>query len=209
MIFCGSASATAAGVTSSVEVSTVSGGRGPAGASTGASATGAGSSALGGSTASGVARIREIGGRNVRFVFPPSSRRFARGFFSSIKESVSFTGFVGAGGAAAAATVSVATRALEATAAADARPAFVAGSAFAFDLTSFRFGAATSTGAAALTGFRVEGVVFRAAVLVVVRVGIVLVKNLRVTAMREAFALLCDSFLVHRVVDFLRFRLVD
>lgn len=207
MIFCGSASGTAAGVTSSVEVSTLSGGRGPAGASTGASATGAGSSALGGSTASGVARIREIGGRNVRFVFPPSSGRFARGFFSSIKESVSFTGFVGAGGAAAAATVSVATRALEATAAADARPAFVAGSAF--DLTSFRFGAATSTGAAALTGFRVEGVVFRAAVLVVVRVGIVLVKNLRVTAMREAFALLCDSFLVHGVVDFLRFRLVD
>lgn len=89
MIFWGSLS-------DSVEGTTVS--------APGASAEGAaraGASFLGGvisaeAVASGVARMREIGGKNERLPAPSASVRFGRGFFSSINDKVSMTGF-GAG----------------------------------------------------------------------------------------------------------------
>jgi hypothetical protein len=50
--------------------------------------------ATGPGTGSGVARIREIGGRKeVRFGAASPSARFGRGFFSSINETVSMTSF--------------------------------------------------------------------------------------------------------------------
>lgn len=205
MIFCGSASGSAATGGSVVEAGSAD--STGAGASTGGGSGVSTATAFGGSTGSGIARIREIGGRNVRFVFPPSSGRFARGFFSSINETVSITGFNGGVGAAETSATSFATRALEATAAADARPAFVAGSDFA--LTSFRLGAGATTGAAALTVFRADDVdVLRAAVLLVVRVGICVRKNLLGDRSAQPFALLRDCFLVDGVVNLLRFRFV-
>jgi hypothetical protein len=45
---------------------------------------------------SGLARMREIGGRNERLVAGSASVRLGRGFFSSMSDTVSITGF-GAG----------------------------------------------------------------------------------------------------------------
>jgi hypothetical protein len=127
-----------------------------------------------------VARILEIGGRNDR-VFPASpSARFGRGFFSSINDTVSMTGF---GGFAPSTGLAGASACAFATAACDFRAAsvwerdFDAGAAgtgaFAWTsslavLASLSFGSeAERDEPAALTGLRTV-VVLRAAVLLVV-----------------------------------------
>ena len=134
-----------------------------------------------------MARMREIGGRKeVRFGWPSPSGRFGRGFFSSINDTVSMTGLglaVSAGLTLSAGFGAGSSRALLATAACDFRAASVsdlglvggwAALVFAFAgasaltlFVSLRFDSA----AAALTGLR-AGAVLRAAVLVVVFVGI-------------------------------------
>ena len=141
--------------------------------------------ATGAGAASRVARMREMGGKNDdRLGAPSPSARLGRGFFSSINETVSIAGLAaltGSTGFAASASVS---RDLNATAACDFRAASVCD----FDLVGagtgalFGFaGASTlallvvlcfdSGAAAALTGLRAVAVL-RAAVLVVVLVGI-------------------------------------
>src|SRR6059058_2616079 len=77
-----------------------------AGASVGAAAPGwaggaaGGATGFGGATGSGVVRNREIGGRNDLVLASPSAR-LALGFFSSINETVSMTGFGGFGASGA------------------------------------------------------------------------------------------------------------
>ena len=126
-----------------------------------------------------MARKREMGGRNERLVAVSASVRFGRGFFSSINDTVSMTGF-GAGFTVSTAFGggSACARALGSGAGATERDVFAGLSTLAL-FVSLRFGsgaALTGAGAAALTGLRaVAGL--RAAVLVVVFVGICLVKN--------------------------------
>src|ERR1700694_4377614 len=81
MIFCGSTS-------SSVVAGAVTDGTAGAGVTGGAPATAGGFC---------FARMREMGGRNERLVAALPSVRFGRGFFSSIRETVSSIGF-GVGG---------------------------------------------------------------------------------------------------------------
>jgi hypothetical protein len=129
--------------------------------------------------------MREMGGRNDdRLGAASPSARLGRGFFSSINETVSIAGLVALGSAGFAVSVSVFVSRLNATAACDFRAASVcdfdlvgAGTGALFGLA----GASTlallvalcfdSGAAAALTGLRAVAVL-RAAVLVVVLVGI-------------------------------------
>src|SRR4051812_49600143 len=90
MIFC---SASGSAVDASAAAS--------AGAAASGSAGGAdGATGFGGATGSGVVRNREIGGRNDLVLASPSAR-LALGFFSSINETVSMTGFGGFGASGA------------------------------------------------------------------------------------------------------------
>jgi hypothetical protein len=117
-------------------------------------------------------RMREIGGRNGRLFVASPTGRLGRGFFSSINETVSITGLAGFGASADFAAGSAWARAVSATAVAEARADFVGVSTLVF-FTSLRFesDAAATGAAAALAGLRtVAG--FRAAVFVVVFVGI-------------------------------------
>src|SRR3977135_1116760 len=174
MIFCASTSCSAAGSTTA----------GSAAAPAASASGGAGGGAAGAGVASGVARMREMGGRNDdRLGAASPSARFGRGFFSSIHDTVSIAGFVGLGSSGFAASACV-SRDLNATAACDLRAASVcdfdlvgagtgalsglAGASAFTGLVSFRF---DSGAAAALTGLRAVAVL-RAAVLVVVLVGI-------------------------------------
>src|SRR5438067_13761807 len=67
-----------------------------AGAAAIGSAFGGTTGAIGVDSGSGVARMREMGGRNEVLRAPSPSARFRRGFFSSMSETVSIAGF-GAG----------------------------------------------------------------------------------------------------------------
>ena len=137
--------------------------------------------------------------------------RFGRGFFSSINETVSTTGFAltsGAGAAAEAAAASAAARDLAAGVAATAalRGALMGGpSLAAFAALDFGGGPAGSDGAADLTGLRGVAEDLRAAVLFVVRVGMFFLKIFH--GFREA-TLLCGCFSRHCGMDLLRFRFV-
>lgn len=176
MIFCGSASGSLTAM-----------GPGSGAAATGAAGSGVGAATGlgggGGACGSEVARIREMGGRNDERVGAASpSGRLARGFFSSISETVSITGFGGAGGAAGAgagdfvAVVVEWTRGLVVGAAtAGVRACFTAAGSGLLWAVSFRFGSTVFSFALETTGLSDlrAGVVLRAAVLVVVRVGIV------------------------------------
>src|SRR4051794_25773581 len=92
MIFCS---------TSASSEETAAASAGASGAASGLAGGGAGfGSVIGPATRSGVARIREIGGRNERVLVASPSARLGRGFFSSISETVSI-GCLGAFGASA------------------------------------------------------------------------------------------------------------
>ena len=151
--------------------------------------------------------MREIGGRIERAVRFSPSARLARGFFSSIRETVSigarFTGS-GAGTAAAAAAASAAARDLAAGVAATAEllGALIGESNFAA-FAAADFGEGDS--AADLTVLRAAVAGLRAVVLLVVRVGMSVLKFLHGPG--EA-TLLCCYFSRHRSVDLLRLRFV-
>ena len=160
-----------------------------AGAESGASASAAGVTggagavgwAIGPAGASGVARIREMGGKIARLVASTPAGRFRRGFFSSINDTVSMAGFfAGLGASSAFGRGADGGRTLGSSAVEAGRGAFAGASTLAL-LASGRFGSGAALAgaadlAAALTGLRaVAGL--RAAVLVVVFVGICLVKN--------------------------------
>src|ERR1700686_2132262 len=182
MIFC-SASGSAAGAIGAAGASAEGDGE--------VSAFGGGAGAISttvGAAGSGVARMREIGGRNDRVLTASPSARLGRGFFSSINDTVSMTGFGALGVSAAVAGDSAcafATAACDFRAASVCERGFVGAAAgavvFAGEVVfagastlalfaSLRF---ASTTTAALTGLRaVAGL--RAAVLVVVLVGMCL-----------------------------------
>jgi hypothetical protein len=138
------------------------------GGAAGAEATGRATATVG---VSGLARMREMGGRNVRLVVSAPSVRFGRGFFSSINDTVSITGFgAGLGVSNAFGGSSECARVLGAGVEAE-RGAFAGASSLTL-FASLRFGSgAALTGAAALTGLRAVADL-RAAVLIVVFVGI-------------------------------------
>jgi hypothetical protein len=121
--------------------------------------------------------MREIGGRNGRFVASSPSARFGRGFFSSISDSVSMAGFLaGLGVSTSFAGRSECARVFGGGVVDAGRDAFAGISTLAL-FVSLRFGSgAALTGAAALTDLRaVAGL--RAAVLVVVFVDICVPEN--------------------------------
>src|SRR5436190_1916322 len=91
MIFCALSASAESGAAS-----------GEASAAGGATGAGAGAGETGPIGASVFSRMREIGGRTERLAVPSLSARFARGFFSSISESVSIAGFGAGLGASAA-----------------------------------------------------------------------------------------------------------
>ncbi|MFN2508593.1 MAG: hypothetical protein ABR589_07455 [Chthoniobacterales bacterium] len=130
---------------------------------------------MGAATGSAAGRILEIGGRKERVVFASPSVRFARGFFSSIKETVSACtrGATGAGGGVAAtAAAAVAARDLAAGVAAGlALRAVFAGAAALLVFAAFAREVAGPAAAADLA-LLLGAVLFRGALFVVVRVGI-------------------------------------
>lgn len=225
MIFCASSSvsagaasaAGASGVGSAVGVGAATGADGDSGAggeirsvTVGATRTGAGgggSTGFGAGTGGGLATIREIGGRKERAVRFSPSECFARGFFSSISDTVSArTRFSGSGaGTAAAAAASAAARDLAAGVAATAelRGALTGESNFAA-LAAADFGECDEV-AAGLTVLRAAVADLRAVVLLVVRVGISVLKFLHGPG--EA-TLLCNCFSRHGGVDLLRLRFI-
>src|SRR5438067_12268719 len=88
MIFC-STSGSAAGMAATGEAASF------AGAAIG-SVFGGTTGAIGGASGSGVARMRQMGGRNEVLRAPSPTARYRRRFFSSMSETVSIAGF-GAG----------------------------------------------------------------------------------------------------------------
>src|ERR1700704_3027476 len=160
MIFCCSISASGeAGAASAAGVLAT----GVTGGAAGAGAAGVAIGPTGGS-----ARMREMGGRNGFLVAASPSARLGRGFFSSINDTVSITGFLaGLGSSAPFGGGSECGRVFGAGAIAAGRDAF-AGISVLTLFVSLRFGSgAALTEAEALTGLRaVAGL--RPAVLVVV-----------------------------------------
>jgi hypothetical protein len=228
MIFCGSASPSvagaasesagavsdgnvaAAGVAAAERAAEARGAAGEIKSTTGGGAAGAGAGSgafgFGGAAGSGVGRIREIGGRNERVVRASPSGRFGRGFFSSISETVSTGGFFSTGaGAAAAAAAAAAARDLAAgvVAVGAGRAVFeTSGLLAVFTLFAFDVDSAAGAGFAVL----LAGAVFRAAVLLVVLVGIGVF--LKIFHGSRAATLLCGFFSRHGGMDFLRFRFI-
>src|SRR5450755_1007550 len=123
--------------------------------------------------------MREMGGRNGRLIAPSPSARFCRGFFSSINDTVSITGFgAGLGVSTAFGGGSECARVLCAGAVeGEAECGAFDGASTLTLFASWRFGScAALTGAGALTGLRAIAVL-RAAVLVVVFVDICVPKK--------------------------------
>jgi hypothetical protein len=124
--------------------------------------------------------MREIGGRKERVVRASPSGRFARGFFSSIKETVS-TGALGVGATTLAAAAAAASAAARERAAGVGATVVLRGALAAADFAATVFGAvfdlagrAGLTATADFSAFPVDGAFF-AAVLIVVLVGICVV----------------------------------
>ncbi len=171
MIFCCSPSA-------SVGAAVASGGEASGTSATGAAVTGGVTGATGAAMgpAGDSGRMREMGGRNGFLAAASPSARFARGFFSSISDTVSIGGFLGLGASASGTGSAGCVRALMGFNAETWRGALAGVSTLAlFVSLPFASGAAL-TGASSLTGLRaVTGL--RAAVLVVVFVGIGVPEN--------------------------------